>query len=186
MSIENERQIERDKYEAAYRDPKYRMQGTRKQDCYNAVTNSVIDADERLVDVGCGRGEILDLAEKLGLNATGVEVVPYLIDNERVKFGNAWDTKHEDSKFDIVCCFDVLEHLRPEDTVATLQELKRISGRIILMSANNRSTIKNGVELHINRRGYDEWEQLIKEHCGERVDNLPFNYDSPIWRVHVE
>jgi cyclopropane fatty-acyl-phospholipid synthase-like methyltransferase len=41
-----------------------------------------------LLDIGTGRGELLDIAEKLGFQAQGTEVVKFLL-TERVKFAEA-------------------------------------------------------------------------------------------------
>lgn len=112
-----------------------------------------------LLDVGCGRGEVLNLAERLGMRATGAEVVPALIAADpRVVYGEAWALPFPDKHFDHVTMFDVMEHLLAEDSERVCRELQRVARQTVILAVANGSSKLDGVELHINRRPYREWD----------------------------
>src|SRR5262245_63959388 len=82
------------------------------------------------LDVGCGRGEMLRQAQSLGFRLIhGLEVVPALIDNERVTYGEAYALPYDDHTWDVVVLFDVLEHLLPGDDEAACREAGRVARR---------------------------------------------------------
>ena len=128
-----------------------------------------------LLDIGCGRGEILDYVEEKGFKAKGVEIVDDLIDNKRIVRGASHDLPFKNKAFDYVTCLDVIEHIQPEDTEATLKEINRVTKKGALLSiANYPSRGGNGVELHINRKPYDTWDTILKEtFVDAKVEWLP-------------
>lgn len=118
---------------------------------------------QTLLDVGCGRGELLNAALALGyLDAKGTEVVPYLIDGKRVCCAYAHELPHASASVDTVTCLDVLEHLLPGDEVRAMSELKRVATHHVLLSVANWSALHDGIQLHVNRRPYEEWDRLIR------------------------
>ena len=134
------------------------------------------DAIDRLpkgsfLDVGCGRGDVLDYAEEKGFApVTGIEVVPELLD-ERVIFGEIHNIPVKES--DIVTSFDVIEHIQPELTERALKEINRVAQKAIILTAANYPSYCNGEDLHINKRPYEEWDELIREHIEGTVEWLP-------------
>lgn len=156
------------KYSEIYRDdPRYRMSGARaneaKRDIFELKGGS-------LLDVGCGRGEILEFARDEGFDpVVGVDVVPLL---DHVVKGSLAGLPFDDDSFDWVTCFDVLEHVLPIDTELALSELKRVAKRGVLLTVNNKSSVNRvtGHELHVNRRPYDEWATLISTHIGANYE----------------
>jgi ubiquinone/menaquinone biosynthesis C-methylase UbiE len=168
------------KYIEAYRDPYYRM-GVERQE---AMARALVGLSGSFLDVGCGRGEFLEMARRHGLAPVrGTEVVPYLTGGD-VVYAEAHALPFADGEFDIVSCVDVLEHLTPDDTVPVLQELRRVARRTLLLAAADYSSIWNGVELHVNARPYHEWESLIRTHVGEPGRGRQTG-TSLLWTVHV-
>ena len=168
------------KYSAAYRLPDYRMGDARRASVLATL------ADQRrgsLLDVGTGRGETLAIADRLGFSPIhGTEVVAELL-GDKVVYGEAHALPFGSRSFDVVTCFDVLEHLVPEDTESALEELRRVSRRTVIVSAADYSDTWNGVELHVNRRPYPIWRQLVEQYLG-KPSSETWTGTSMLWVVH--
>lgn len=149
------------KYDLAYSHERYRMGEARKADARAALQALIPDGG--YLDVGCGRGEMLRFAAELGFDpVAGVEACEALIGGPVVQ-APAWSLPWGDGTFDVVTMFDVIEHLLRGDDEATCRELARVARRHILLTANNRPSNSLGVELHVNRRPYEEWDRLFRQ-----------------------
>lgn len=176
-----ERAAEIAKYPVAYLDDVYRMGSDRLA----AVRAELAGLTGSLLDVGTGRGETLEIARKFGLSpVTGTEVVPALL-RAGVVYAEAHALPFPDGHFDTVTCFDVLEHLVAADTEAALAELRRVARRLVIVSAADFSHVVDGVQLHPNRRPYDEWDALIRRHIGGAVTRLGRFGCAEGWRIDV-
>src|SRR4051812_16450113 len=82
-----------------------------------------------ILDLGCGSGEMLELLSSYG-TVSGVDVNPHAVEWARrrglgdVREASAEDLPHDDRRFDLVTCLDVLEHL--DDDAAGLPEIARV------------------------------------------------------------
>lgn len=150
------RHSEEAKYPGAYQDSGYRM-GSDRMRCAREDLSALQPGS--LLDVGCGRGEVLALAESMGHSVQGVEVVPDLIDGQRVVYGLAYELPFPDKSFNHVTMFDVMEHLLPEDSERVCRELERVATDTVILTVSNISHVHRGVEMHINRRPYEEWDR---------------------------
>ncbi|MCY4526174.1 MAG: class I SAM-dependent methyltransferase [Anaerolineaceae bacterium] len=109
----------------------------------------------RVLDVGCGRGEILLHCAQPGAFACGVDYAPAALrlaqqvvtslDPQapgRIALGqaNARQLPFANASFDRVLLFDVVEHLHPWELQAALLEVRRVlkpQGRLIIHTAPN-------------------------------------------------
>ena len=170
------------KYATAYLDENYRM-GPERTRAMQA-TLAGLDVRGSLLDVGCGRGELLDMAEALGFDPVmGAEVVPDLIGG-RVRYAEAHALPFKDGEIDVVCCIDVMEHLTPSDTEPVLNELRRVAGKRLLVSAADYPSRWGELELHVNLKDYDAWRMLVARHCGQIVQEVNTG-TSKLWVVDV-
>jgi ubiquinone/menaquinone biosynthesis C-methylase UbiE len=180
------RKAEHAKYERAYTESEYGM-GERRM----ADTLSDLKALPRgsLLDVGCGRGEVLDQAAQMGFAPVhGVEVVQSLTDGKRVVFGEVHALPFSSSAFDVATMFDVIEHLIPGDDELACKELARVARKHVLITANNETSQRAiGEELHINRRAYDEWDALFRRWFPGSVTRMAGERQHPSqgWRVDL-
>jgi len=160
IPIKEKRQFEHAKYDECYEKETYRMGQSRKAKAFNAL--HALDRGVYL-DVGCGRGEMVDLATTMGFDAVGIEVVSALIDPPRIVYGEAHDIPYGDFSTDVVSLFDVMEHLLPEDTHQVLDEMERVaqSRGVLLLSIPSWSMRRGGIELHINLKSQEEWSELF-------------------------
>lgn len=157
--ITEAQRVEIDKYAACYEAPQYRMSSERARGARAALGE--LECRGSYLDVACGRGEMLDHARALGFAMVkGTEVVPALL-NAEVSHALAWSLPFLDQSVDVVSLFDVIEHLLPRDDANTCRELVRVARRHILITANNLPSVHDGMDLHVNRRPYQEWDRLF-------------------------
>jgi len=108
----------------------------------------------RVLDVGCGRGEILRHCAGLGARACGVDYAPVAARMARRSVSAEEDGQEElgvyhadakglpfpDSSFDRVLMFDLVEHLHPWELDRALAEARRVlrpDGRLVIHTAPN-------------------------------------------------
>lgn len=110
---------------------------------------------EAVLDVGCGRGELVRVALELGAaRAAGVDYSEAAVEMGRETLaasergsagelaqGDARSLPHGDASFDLVTMLDVVEHLTPDELAVALAEARRVlrpGGRIFIHTAPNR------------------------------------------------
>lgn len=156
-----DRAAEHLKYENVYKLPNYRMGELRKAEARKDLAS--VSSRGSYLDVSCGRGEMLAYAESIGFSSVhGTEIVSYLIGGPIVR-GEAHALPFPDNSINVVSLFDVIEHLIPGDDEAVCREMFRVATDHVVLTANNRPSNSTGVELHINRRPYDEWDSLFRQ-----------------------
>lgn len=187
MSVFTERRAaEYAKYVRAYAGDNYGMGDARRR---SAVADLSALLRGSYLDVGCGRGEMISEALRLGfIPCHGTEVVPALVDGVTVVRAEAHALPFCDGAFDVVTMLDVIEHLLPGDDEAACRELARVAVRHVLLTASNLPSFsESGEDLHINRRPYAEWDELFRSWFAPgRVTRLPSrNAISEAWRVDL-
>ena len=117
-----------------------------------------IKSKDKVLDFGCGRGEILVQTAKSGAEAFGVDYASaaiklskqslvkskssakvFKIEKERLSFF--------DNFFDVIFLLDVIEHLNPTQLKAVLKELRRVlkpQGRLIIHTGPNKEWLEIG------------------------------------------
>jgi len=110
-----------------------------------AILLSWVDRNCRVLDVGCGRGQMGNiLSEQFGCAVTGIELNPEFAREcrgyRRVILGSAEDSQlfeKLDEQFDAILCGDVLEHLRdPEIPLRAFHRLLAPNGRLLISVPN--------------------------------------------------
>ncbi len=113
-------------------------------------------AGRRVLDVGCGRGELVLQSALRGAEAWGIDYAAAAIDiaaralaaaREELPTGvhlRAMDVsalEFEDASFDVAFMMDVVEHLYPAELACGLGELRRVlrpGGRLVVHTSPNR------------------------------------------------
>lgn len=94
----------------------------------------------KVLDVGCGRGDLLHVFAKVGLSSEGLDLQPYdpaLTKGLSIKYANFEIDRFpfDDNSFDVVFSKSVIEHLHKPDNF--LKEIRRVlkpGGRVIIMT----------------------------------------------------
>jgi cyclopropane fatty-acyl-phospholipid synthase-like methyltransferase len=117
-----------------------------------AFAYAEVKAGMKVLDVGCGRGEILRHVARLGAHAYGVDYAEVAVklsreatQNEPAPVGvyrtDAKRLPYPDHTFDRVLIFDVVEHLFPWELNAALADVQRVlksGGMVVVHTAPNR------------------------------------------------
>ncbi len=107
-----------------------------------------------VLDVGCGRGEILRNTAKLGARVHGIDYASVAVELSRKLAVQQAEEEHtigvyqasalylpfDTASFDRVLMLDIVEHLYPEELATALAEAQRVlkpGGRIIIHTAPN-------------------------------------------------
>lgn len=153
-----------DVYSTCYEDPNYRMGIIRKEKCMDDVKR--MRRGSTYLDVGCGRGEMVEYAKAHGVVARGTEIVPDLC-GEGVLRTDVCTLPLSDGEFDYVSCYDVLEHLTEPRVLKALDELFRVAKNEFFITTNARSSIHHGVELHLTRKPQEWWHEQMQARLPE-------------------
>ncbi len=156
--MSDDRNIEVSKYIRAYQIPSYKMGPSRYSSARRDLESLTPGS---LLDVGCGRGEILILAKTMGFApVTGTEVVPVLLD-EDVIYACAHELPFQRNSYDYVTMYDVMEHLLEEDCEFACHELERVARKNVILTVASFPHKVNGDDLHITIKPYDTWFELF-------------------------
>jgi len=86
---------------------------------------------ETVLELGPGTGMFTTLMSHLGMHIETVDIDPEL---EPDYVANATELPFDDDSFDVVCAFQVLEHMPFEMALAALDELARVACRNVVIS----------------------------------------------------
>jgi len=143
-------------------------------------------ASGKLLDVGCGPGFFLAYAERY-YDVHGIDISEYAIrkakqriNQVKLSVGDATDLDYKNDYFDIVTCFDLLEHL-PNPALA-LQEFRRIlkNGGVLIIRVPNTSSLGarrkkeewfgHRDKTHASLLSNEEWMELLKDNSFEIME----------------
>ncbi|NQE45998.1 Ubiquinone biosynthesis O-methyltransferase [ANME-1 cluster archaeon GoMg2] len=153
----------------------------------------------RLLDLGCGLGFFLRYAEKyyetygIDLSHFGIKEAKKRCNTEMV-VGSATYIPFKDNYFDVITCFDLLEHMEnPKDAIAECYRLLKDDGLLVITTPNISS---NGLkwkkekwfgfrdETHISLLSNDEWINMLKKNSFKIVDVFYDGlWDTPYFEV---
>ena len=106
----------------------------------NLVERALGRPGGRLLEIGCGAGDLLAAAVELGYDVTGVEYSEHACSRARERLGNSGrivcgniDRLTEKNHFDVCVIADVIEHVRdPREFLLQVYELLRPGGIVIV------------------------------------------------------
>ena len=150
---------------------------------------------KRALDVGCGYGYAMTLFKEFGYEVYGTDISKHILHEAR---GNlVWDVAlvvHDiqtplpfNKKFDLITCFEVLEHLKsPESAIENCYHALKPGGLYIVTTPNRLSPFSSILERdkeHINVRSAGEWKRCFSR-FGWNVFKVFYRQWIPIvWRA---
>ena len=142
----------------------------------------------RLLEVGCGLGFFLDVASDYSFDVTGIEFNEHAIEFIKKKYafevrsGELVKGMFEDTTFDVVAMFDVIEHLRNAfTTLEIIHDILSPEGIFVLTTMDSRSLVSRllGKRLEDFRR--------TREHLlffsRETITNILANYGLKVIKI---
>lgn len=145
---------------------------------YEVVASSVLRhlEFESVMDVGCANGFLLFPFQQAGKQVRGIDLSPDLLEvlpSELDPHVATGDFSEASGRFDLVCCVEVAEHIRPERSEELVEKLTELSDRWIYFSAAPPGQLGRG---HINCRPLREWIDWFKaigwSPCADMTDAL--------------
>ena len=146
-------------------------------------------AGERVLDIGCGSGNHLLFFSQLGLDTTGIDASPYMINRARERLGSrcslnrgvAEDLPFEDNEFDLAVLINTLEFL--DDPIKALREAGRVASRRVFIGVMNSlswhflrtklsSPFRDSIFNHL--RFYNLWE--LKSYVQLALGRVPLQW----------
>ncbi len=90
-----------------------------------------------VLDVGCGRGTLLEAFQQKGHNITGTERSISPFSSDYIYKENLDEIDFKEESFDIIIVWHVLEHLdNPKDTLEQIFKLLKINGLLVISVPN--------------------------------------------------
>ncbi|MCG2796507.1 MAG: class I SAM-dependent methyltransferase [Actinomycetia bacterium] len=151
---------------------------------------------DRLLDLGCGKGVFLSRAEK-HFRTTGVDISEFAIESagriarrSKLHVGDAAKLSFDDGRFDIVTCFDLLEHLQEPGSV--VRECNRVLSKSGLMVVSVPNLESRGLKwkkdnwfgyrdsTHVSLLSNEDWLDLFLAN-GFQIKEIRYDglWDSP-------
>jgi len=117
---------------------------SQKRHFYKLAKRLCVEPGQRLLDVACGKGAWLSVAQAMGCEVSGIDISENAIDacksempEGQFHVGIAENLPFSDDQFDLVTCLGSLEHFL--DQPKALQEMVRVvspQGKVLLLVPN--------------------------------------------------
>jgi 2-polyprenyl-3-methyl-5-hydroxy-6-metoxy-1,4-benzoquinol methylase len=133
---------------------------------------SALAAGRRVLDAGCGTGYGSSVLAAAGArHVLGVDIASAVVEAARARESDCLDfaradigrLPHADGSFDLIACFEVIEHV--PDPGAVLAELARVlaPGGVLAISSPNADRYPQGNPHHVREFTTGEFEALLQE-----------------------
>lgn len=119
----------------------------------------------RVLEIGPGPGFFKAIAEKIGIRVETLDLDPELAPDH---IASVLELPFGDKSFDVVCAFQMLEHLPFEHSLKALQEMIRVSSKAVIISLPDAAT-RWPFSIHIPKIGVvkvliPKLRLFVKEH----------------------
>lgn len=142
------------------------------------------------LDVGCAKGFLVKALSELDIKARGIDISEYAIENAHpdvrrmVKLGDVTKLPYKDAEFDVVTCFDVMEHIPTKDATKALKEMLRVAKKHIVVRVVTEEVEGDLDSTHETIHDKKWWEKKIKA-AGGVIESVDKYVDGNVWWFNV-
>jgi SAM-dependent methyltransferase len=132
-----------------------------------------------VLDAGCAMGFLVEELVKRGIDAHGIDVSEYAVSQvhesirDRCRVQSL--TEPLDSRYDLITCIEVIEHIPPQDADRALANLCAATDRLLLSSTPQ----DFGEPTHVNVQPPEDWSAALARYGFYRDVERDFSYISP-------
>lgn len=145
---------------------------------------------ERTLDVGCAKGYLVKALDELGVDAYGIDPSVYAVSRahpdiaSKINLDIAQSIPYPDNTFDVVTCFDVMEHVPLKEVTKTLKELLRVSKEWVIIRVVTHEVEGDLDSSHETIRDREWWTERI-EKAGGKVEANDAYFKDGVWWFNV-
>ena len=150
---------------------------------------------KRALDVGCSFGYVTSLLKRAGYETYGLDISAYALHEAVRRKVDVFFLRHDIQQslpfvgriFDLITCFDVLEHL--DNPLKALRNMYRACKGVIICTTPHRlldkpvrKLVRDHDDTHKSLRTPEEWRRMLIEEMGLSPNNVLIEsyYDVPI------
>ena len=149
--------------------------------------------DEKMLEIGCGRGEMLKHFKEFGLEVQGIDLspeAPSFNKDIEIKVGNVEESKlpYADNQFDIIYSKSVLEHFYyPEKYMSEAYRVLKPGGIILTLVPDWEANYKTYFDDYTHRTPFTKvsLENIQKIHNFKDVNIYKFRQLPLLWKYPV-
>ncbi len=129
-----------------------------------------IESAKTIFDAGVGKGGFFHLIQSRyaceGIEPSAVAIKKFHRNDVRIKnlFIQDIPGHYQENSFDVVVCLDVLEHIPEQDLDTVFHSLASIGKKYFIFSVANHDDEWDGMQLHVSRFSYTEWEKKLRKY----------------------
>ncbi len=123
---------------------------------------------ETVLDAGCAKGFLVYALQKTGVDAYGIDASEYAVSKapeeikDKIKRGLVQKLPYGDNSFDVVVCFDVMEHIPEGEVAEVLKEFNRVANSTVILRIPTKLEPNDKDAYHETIRPREWWEQKLK------------------------
>lgn len=189
---------EKEKYEIVHSNHEYGLGKRQVNDLKNLSYKfssrflELVKDSKNSLDIACGGGTVMNYVNKFGCIPTGIDISSNAISKVNNEFntfvGSCHDLPFKNNTFDLVYFLDGMEHIPEDIEVDSIKEAFRVSKKYVCHAIAMGSSIRNGVELHVNLKSQSEWRSLINSIATEfkYKEDLFYVRNNTVYLIYIK
>lgn len=150
--------MSKEQYQKIYEDKKwYGNASINRCPSVRLLDKYISHLEQPIIDLGCGRGDCVHAMRNAGFESSGIDQIDL---NNDMMVGSILENL-DMSSYNTALCIDVIEHIDDDGVEKLFDNMKQCDVQIFAI--HNGPSVLDGVELHINRKTWDEWDDVIQD-----------------------